>query len=103
MPLAPSHTGSLLQGIPSQWYATRHPTTSRTERLGDPTERVLDPAGCRQLTPSLTICDSPGLVFPVAGHLVDGSDVAPRHVYEGAGLFPIAQVGWDGMGWDGMG
>mmetsp|Transcript_63055 Transcript_63055/g.111685 ORF Transcript_63055/g.111685 Transcript_63055/m.111685 type:complete len:127 (+) Transcript_63055:244-624(+) len=45
-----------------------------------------------QLTPQLTICDSPGLVFPVAGSLVRGAEVAPRHVYECCGLFPIAQV-----------
>jgi len=45
-----------------------------------------------QLTPTVTICDSPGLVFPVAGALVDGVDVGARAVYESCGLFPLAQI-----------
>ena len=45
-----------------------------------------------ELTPTVTICDSPGLVFPVAGALVLGRDVSPRAVYECCGLFPIAQI-----------
>ena len=44
------------------------------------------------LSPSVTICDSPGLVFPVAGALVSGVDASARAVYECCGLFPIAQV-----------
>lgn len=44
------------------------------------------------LTPTVTICDSPGLVFPVAGALVLGRDVSPRAIYECCGLFPIAQI-----------
>ena len=45
-----------------------------------------------ELTPRLTICDSPGLVFPVAGVRVHGVDASARAVYECCGLFPIAQV-----------
>ena len=45
-----------------------------------------------ELTPTVTICDSPGLVFPVAGALVGGHDTSPRAVYECCGLFPIAQI-----------
>ena len=45
-----------------------------------------------ELSPTITICDSPGLVFPVAGALVQGVDASARSVYECCGLFPIAQV-----------
>ena len=45
-----------------------------------------------ELSPRVTICDSPGLVFPVAGALVLGRDVSPRAIYECCGLFPIAQI-----------
>ena len=45
-----------------------------------------------QLTPHLEVLDCPGLVFPVGGSVVAGKDVAPRHVYETCGLYPIAQV-----------
>jgi len=45
-----------------------------------------------QLTPVVTICDSPGLVFPMAGALVADVGVGARAVYEACGLFPIAQV-----------
>ena len=45
-----------------------------------------------QLSPTLTVCDSPGLVFPVGGALTTSRDVPPRAVYECCGLYPIAQV-----------
>lgn len=45
-----------------------------------------------ELSPSVTVCDSPGLVFPLAGALVSGVAVSARAVYEASGLFPIAQV-----------
>jgi ribosome biogenesis GTPase A len=57
-----------------------------------------------ELTPSLTICDSPGLVFPVAANertepapggaadSVVGLSASPRAMYECCGLFPIAQI-----------
>ena len=44
------------------------------------------------LSPTVTVCDSPGLVFPVAGALVRGVNVGARAVYEACGLFPIAQI-----------
>jgi len=45
-----------------------------------------------QLTPEFEVVDCPGLVFPVGGELIAGSNVAPRHVFEICGLYPIAQV-----------
>ena len=45
-----------------------------------------------ELSAEVTLCDCPGLVFPVGGELLAERAIASRHVYECCGLFSIAQV-----------